>query len=61
VPCHGTITVVARETFTALWDRVDGDYADFHVEAADADEAFAFWHAACDHLLREAIDGAVGE
>jgi uncharacterized damage-inducible protein DinB len=97
-------SVVAGESIRALWDRVDGDFADFHVDDADVDEAFAFWHDACERsrtitdaagslddtvdyrgeafslryvlthmieeyarhnghadLLREAIDGAVGE
>jgi uncharacterized damage-inducible protein DinB len=97
-------SVVAGESITALWDAVGGEYADFHVEDADPEEAFTLWRAACDRsrvitdavgsldetvvyrgemislryvlthlieeyarhnghadLLREAIDGAVGE
>ncbi|WP_324605079.1 DinB family protein [Streptomyces sp. NRRL S-87] len=96
--------VVRGEGRGALWPRVNGEFADFRVEDADVEEAFAFWHAECDRsraaaaavpslddtvdfrgetyslryvvthmieeyarhnghadLLREAIDGAVGE
>ena len=45
------------ERITALWERVGDDYADFHVEDADADEAFAHWHAACDRS-RTIVDAA---
>ncbi|MGW2840196.1 DinB family protein [Streptomyces sp. NPDC001493] len=40
--------VVSGEDLKALWPRVDGESADFHVEDADADEAFAFWSEACE-------------
>ncbi|MFI8434572.1 DinB family protein [Streptomyces sp. NPDC079020] len=31
------------------WPRnTDGTFAEFDVESADPDEAFAFWHAACE-------------
>lgn len=93
------------EDLESLWPgEVDGTFADFHVEDADVEEAFAVWHEECAHaravarsfasvdgtvdcggvtislryvlthmieeyarhnghadLLREAIDGAVGE
>ncbi|MFC5148436.1 DinB family protein [Streptomyces aureoversilis] len=96
--------VLRGEQRAALWPAVDGDFGEFHVDAADVEEAFTFWREACEDsravtdafvslddtvefrgetvslryvlthmieeyarhnghadLLREAIDGAVGE
>ncbi|WP_327179761.1 DinB family protein [Streptomyces sp. NBC_01335] len=50
--------VVNGEDLKALWPRVDGELADFQVEDADTDEAFAFWGEACE-ASRAAAD-AVG-
>ncbi|MGW2278494.1 mycothiol transferase [Streptomyces sp. NPDC001770] len=40
--------VVNGEDLKALWPRVDGELADFHVEDANTDEVFAFWSEACE-------------
>ncbi|MDQ0696769.1 DinB family protein [Streptomyces sp. W4I9-2] len=40
--------VLNGEDGKALWPRVNGEFADFHVDDADVEEAFAFWREACD-------------
>lgn len=57
---------LGAEDVRSLWPgEVDGTFAEFHVEDADVDEAFGVWREECVRagadLLREAIDGAVGE
>jgi hypothetical protein len=40
--------VLNGEDCKPLWPRINGEFAEFHVEDADVDEAFAFWRAACE-------------
>ncbi|MFD7908333.1 DinB family protein [Kitasatospora sp. NPDC059747] len=40
--------VLNGEDCKPLWPRTNGEFADFQVEDADVDEAFAFWHEACE-------------
>ncbi|MFD6529500.1 DinB family protein [Streptomyces sp. NPDC060184] len=51
-------TVVGGADLKPLWPRVDDEFADFHVEDADVDEAFAFWGEACaaSRAAADAVD-----
>ncbi|MEW2086618.1 DinB family protein [Streptomyces sp. NPDC005283] len=40
--------VLNGEDCKALWPRIKGEFAEFHVDDADADEAFTFWREACE-------------
>ncbi|MGW6914382.1 DinB family protein [Kitasatospora sp. NPDC054939] len=41
--------VLNGEDCRPLWPRTNGEPAEFQVADADVDEAFAFWHAACEN------------
>lgn len=40
--------VLNGEDCKALWPRTNGEFAEFHVDDADVDEAFVFWREACE-------------
>jgi hypothetical protein len=50
--------VLNGEDCKPLWPRTDGEFGEFHVDGADVDEAFAFWHEACDgsRAAADAVD-----
>ncbi|MFD6278802.1 DinB family protein [Streptomyces sp. NPDC060209] len=40
--------VLNGEDCEALWSRINGEFAEFQVDDADVDEAFAFWREECE-------------
>ncbi|MEV4945561.1 DinB family protein [Streptomyces sp. NPDC053755] len=50
--------VLKGEDVTALWPGTDGESAEFQVDGADVDEAFAYWREACEasRAAAEAFD-----
>ncbi|MGW0859364.1 DinB family protein [Streptomyces sp. NPDC002690] len=40
--------VVSGADLKPLWPKVEGEFAEFLVEDADGEEAFAFWNEACE-------------
>ncbi|MFE2725723.1 DinB family protein [Kitasatospora sp. NPDC059327] len=46
-----------NEARPGFWKHPDGTFADFDVEAADPEEAFAVWRRECDHA-RELVAAA---
>ncbi|MET8539574.1 DinB family protein [Kitasatospora sp. NPDC004799] len=49
--------VLNGEDVRGFWGRPDGSFAEFDVETADPDEAFAIWRRECDHA-RELVAAA---
>ncbi|MET9435911.1 DinB family protein [Streptomyces sp. NPDC006551] len=41
-------SALSGEDRKALWPSVKGEFAEFHVDDADVDEAFVFWREACE-------------
>ncbi len=40
--------VLNGEDCPSFWPRINNEFAEFHVENADTDEAFAFWRQSCE-------------
>ncbi|MFJ9459641.1 DinB family protein [Kitasatospora sp. NPDC101447] len=49
--------VLADEEAPGFWKHPDGSFAEFDVDTADPDEAFATWRGECDHA-RELVAAA---
>ncbi|MFE4970516.1 DinB family protein [Kitasatospora sp. NPDC056651] len=49
--------ILNKEDVRGFWGRPDGSFAEFDVETADPDEAFAIWRRECDHA-RELVAAA---
>ncbi|MFE4513832.1 DinB family protein [Kitasatospora sp. NPDC056783] len=49
--------ILDKEDVRGFWGRPDGSFAEFDVETADPDEAFAVWRRECDHS-RELVAAA---
>ncbi|MEV7187559.1 DinB family protein [Kitasatospora sp. NPDC093102] len=49
--------ILNGEDARGFWGRPDGSFAEFDVDTADPDEAFAIWRRECDHA-RELVAAA---